>query len=113
MVEANTARVLTRLFKCQKPVDCTAGQEALWKHAAMLVPKRSAGIYNSALTDLGALVCLPRQPKCEICPVKKFCLATNPETLPSKKARPQTRHLIETHAHIVKQSKILLVQSVA
>jgi A/G-specific adenine glycosylase len=111
IVEANTARVLTRLFNFRRPIDCTTGREALWKHAAMLVSKRSAGIYNSALTDLGALVCLPRQPKCEICPVKKFCRATNPETLPIKKARPQTRHLIKTHALIVKQSKILLTQS--
>jgi A/G-specific adenine glycosylase len=99
IVEANTARVLTRLFNFRRPIDCTAGREALWKHAAMLVPKRSAGIYNSALTDLGALVCLPRWPKCEICPVKKFCRAKNPETLPIKKARPQTRQLLETRSY--------------
>ena len=112
IVEANTARVITRLFNLRRPIDCTAGREALWKRAAMLAPKSSSGIYNSALTDLGALVCLPRQPKCEICPVKKFCGAKNPETLPIKKARPPTRQLIETHALIVKQSKILLTQSV-
>ncbi|PYJ49631.1 MAG: A/G-specific adenine glycosylase, partial [Verrucomicrobia bacterium] len=47
IVEVNTARVLTRLFNFQKSVDCTAGPEALWKRAAMLVPKGSAGIYNS------------------------------------------------------------------
>src|SRR6266513_266043 len=41
IVEVNTARVLTRLFNFQKSVDCTAGREALWKRAAMLVPKRS------------------------------------------------------------------------
>ena len=113
IVEANTARVITRLFNFRTPVDCTAGRDALWKRAAMLVPKSSARIYNSALIDLGALVCLPRQPKCEICPVKKFCRAKNPETLPIKKARPSTRQLIETHAFIVKQSKILLAQSAA
>jgi A/G-specific adenine glycosylase len=111
IVEANTARVLTRLFNFQKPIDCTAGREALWKRAAMLVPKSSAGTYNSALIDLGALVCLPRQPKCEICPVKKFCRARNPETLPIKKARLPTRQLVETHALIVKESKVLLAQS--
>jgi A/G-specific adenine glycosylase len=111
IVEANTARVLTRLFNFRRLIDCTAGREALWKRAAMLVPKRSAGIYNSALTDLGALVCLSRQPKCEICPVKQFCRAKNPESLPIKKARPPTRQLIETHAFIVKQNKILLAQS--
>ncbi len=113
IVEANTARVLTRLFNFRRPIDRTAGRETLWSRAAMLVPKSSAGIYNSALTDLGALVCLPRQPRCEICPVKKICRAKNPETLPVKKARLPTRQLIETHAFIVKQSKILLAQSAA
>jgi len=47
IVEANTARVLTRLFNFRRPIDCTAGREALWKRAAMLVPKRSAGIVRS------------------------------------------------------------------
>ena len=113
IVETNTARVLARIFNLQTPIDKTAGREILWNRATQLVPKRGAARFNSALLDLGALVCLPRQPKCEICPVKKFCRAKNPETLPVKKARLPTRQLIETHAFIVKQSKILLAQSAA
>ena len=113
IVETNTARVLARIFNLQTPIDKTAGREILWNRATQLVPKRGAARFNSALVDLGALVCLPRQPKCEICPVKKFCRAKNPETLPVKKARLPTRQLIETHAFIVKQSKILLAQSAA
>ena len=113
IVEANTARVLARIFNLQTPIDKTAGREILWNRATQLVPKPGDARFNSALVDLGALVCLPRQPKCEICPVKKFCRAKNPETLPVKKARLPTRQLIETHAFIVKQSKILLAQSAA
>ena len=108
IVEANTARVLTRLFNLQTPVDRTAGRDALWELAAALVSKRVPRIYNSALTDLGALVCLPRRPKCGICPVRKFCRAKDPESLPIKKARLPTRQIIETHAFIVKQNRILL-----
>jgi A/G-specific adenine glycosylase len=111
IVEANTARVLTRLFNLQMPIDRTAGRDALWKRAATLVSKRVPRIYNSALTDLGALICLPRRPKCGICPVKKFCRAKNPESLPIKKARSPTRQLIEIHAFIVKQRRILLQQA--
>jgi A/G-specific adenine glycosylase len=110
IVEANTARVLARLFNLQIPIDRTPGREALWKYATSLLPENLACVYNSALIDLGALVCLPR-PKCTICPVKKFCRATHPEILPIKKATPQTEQLTESHAFVLKEDKILLQQA--
>jgi A/G-specific adenine glycosylase len=76
-----------------------------------LVPKHSGRIYNSALVDLGALICSPRKPKCGICPVKKFCRAKDPETLPIKKARPATLQLTEHHAFVARQETILLQQA--
>jgi A/G-specific adenine glycosylase len=104
---------LTRLFDFRNPLDSAANSKALWQNATMLVPKANARIYNSALLDLGALVCVPRQPKCGICPVKKFCRAKNPQTLPVRKSRPRTKRLIEKHAFVVRQGKILLEQSAA
>jgi A/G-specific adenine glycosylase len=111
IVEANTARVLARILGFRRPIDSAAGQKALWQHAAALVPKRSVRIYNSALIDLGALVCVPRQPKCGICPVKKFCRAKNPQILPVRKCLPHKKRLIEQHAFVVRRGKILLEQS--
>ena len=111
IVEANTARVLTRLFNLRAPIDSTAGRQALWQKAATLAPKSSARAYNSALIDLGALICLPRRPKCGICPVKNFCRAKNPESLPIKKSRPRMQQLTENHAFVVQRGKILLEQS--
>jgi len=111
IVEANTARVLARVFNLQIPIDKTAGREILWNRATQLVPKRGAARFNSALVDLGALICLPRKPKCRICPVRKFCRATNPEILPLKKARPRTKRLTENHAFVVRENKILLERS--
>jgi A/G-specific adenine glycosylase len=111
IVEVNTARVLTRLFDFRRSIESPAGRTTLWEHAANLLPKSNARIYNSALIDLGALVCIPREPKCGICPVKKFCLAKNPETLPVRKSRSRTTRLVEKHAFVVRQGKILLEQS--
>jgi A/G-specific adenine glycosylase len=110
IVEANTARVLARLFNLQTPIDQASGRQALWSHATSLIPKTSACDYNSALIDLGALICLPR-PKCAICPVKRFCHARNPEVLPARKARAPLRHLVESHAFVVRENKILLQQA--
>jgi len=113
IVEANSSRVLARLLDIRAPIDSAIGHEKLWKHAAQLVPMRSAARFNSALIDLGALVCLPDKPKCSVCPVKKFCLAKNPGALPIKKSKPHTKRLIERHAFVVSHGRVLLEQSSA
>lgn len=111
IVEANTARVLSRLFNRRVAIDSNAGRTTLWKDAAMLVPKSNARMYNSALTDLGALVCLPRKAKCDICPVEKFCGAKDPEALPVTRPRLRVRRLRENHALMLRRGKMLLEQS--
>jgi A/G-specific adenine glycosylase len=111
IVEANSSRVLARLLDMRTPIDATIGREKLWRYAAQLVPKRNAARFNSALIDLGALLCLPVKPKCSVCPVKKFCRAKNPETLPLKKSKPRTKRLIERHALVFRRGRLLLEQS--
>jgi A/G-specific adenine glycosylase len=111
IVEANTARVLTRLFNFGKSIDSNLGRRTLWLHAANLLPKSDPATFNSALLDLGALICTARKPRCNVCPVKPFCRAKNPAALPVRKSRPQTKQLTETHALIVRRGGILLAQS--
>jgi A/G-specific adenine glycosylase len=111
IVEANTGRVLARLFNLCKSIDSNPGRRMLWQHAASLLPKSGAATFNSALVDLGALICVARKPKCNACPVKAFCRAKNPAALPTRKSRPDTKRCIETHALIVRRGQILLEQS--
>jgi A/G-specific adenine glycosylase len=110
IVETNIARLLARLFDVQSPIDTAAGRALLWSRAKDLLPKRAAGMHNSALMDLGALVCTAR-PKCEACPVKNFCRAPEPATLPRKKPRPALKLREERHTFSVRRNRILLEQS--
>jgi len=111
IVEANTARVLARLFDLRESIDSGAGRKALWQCAASLLAKSDAATINSALLDLGAVVCVAHKPKCNVCPVKVFCRAKNPAALPVRKSRPEIKQLIEMHALIVRHGRILLEQS--
>lgn len=111
IVETNTARVLARLFNLRESIDCDAGRKTLWRFGASLLPRFDAATFNSALLDLGALVCVARKPRCFICPVKAFCRAKNPAALPVRNLRPKTKRLIETHALIVRRGRILLEQA--
>jgi len=111
IVEANTGRVLARLCNLRESIDSGVGQRTLWQHATSVLPKSDAAIFNSALLDLGALICVARKPKCDVCPVKVYCRAKNPAALPVRKSRPKTKQLIEKHAVIVRHGRILLEQS--
>jgi A/G-specific adenine glycosylase len=111
IVETNTARVLARLFNFCESIDSPLGWRTLWQNAANLLPKADAATFNSALLDLGALICVARKPKCHVCPVKAFCRAKNPGALPVRNSRRETKQLIETHALIVRRGRILLEQS--
>lgn len=110
IVDANIARVLARLFNYQQPIDSAPGRDAIWQFASSLVPPCRAGVFNSALMELGALVCRPR-PACRVCPVRKFCRTTKPEILPIKRPRPKLKKLNERHAWIRSCGRILLQQS--
>jgi len=111
IVEANTARVLARLLNLRESIDSDAGRKKLWRRAASLLPKSDAATFNSALLDLGALVCAGRKPRCDICAVRTFCRAKNPAALPVRKSRPEMKRLIEIHALILREGRILLEQS--
>ena len=110
IIEANTARLFSRLINLQTPIDSCRGREALWQAAGDLVPERNAGSYNSALIDLGALVCKSR-PDCGVCPVSRLCRAKEPSELPIKRSRPQLQLCTERHAFSVKDDSVLLEQS--
>jgi A/G-specific adenine glycosylase len=110
IVEANTARVLTRLFDIHAPIDSTSGRRKLWDASARLVPAKSARDFQNAMMDLGALVCTARSPRCQICPVKKFCRACDPVSLPRKRKRVPIVPLTESHALCTRTGAVLLEQ---
>jgi A/G-specific adenine glycosylase len=110
IVEANIARVLARLFDLQVAIDTTTGSEQLWTSARQLLPGKNAGQHNSALMELGALVCGAR-PKCGVCPVRQFCRTTDPFVLPRKKPRPVLQLRTENHSFVMRDGRVLLQQS--
>lgn len=110
-VDANVARVVARLFNFQEPVDSGAGRKWIWDTTGALVPAEQPGKFNEALMELGALICTPRAPKCLACPVRRHCLATDPEALPLKKPRAKTILREEACALIHCKRLILLRQS--
>ncbi len=111
IVDANIERVLSRLLNLQEPVDRPIGRRVIWDFALRYVQGPNPRLLNSALMELGATVCSPRKPLCIICPVRSFCTATEPESLPRKRARQKIERKTEYHFLALKEGRILLQQN--
>ena len=73
VVDGNVKRLLARLMKLDAPVNQSSSYRVYRKHADQLLFSKDPGNYNQAVMELGALICAPRQPSCENCPVSVFC----------------------------------------
>jgi A/G-specific adenine glycosylase len=77
ILDGNVSRVLCRIDRIETDPRDRVTQAKLWERAAQLLPPdgRRVGDFNSALMELGALLCTPRNPQCLLCPVNRFCQA--------------------------------------
>lgn len=74
-VDGNVLRVLARLTMDGADIADTKVRKRVFEELSACMPKES-GIFNQALMELGATVCLPNgMPKCEICPWRDLCEA--------------------------------------
>jgi A/G-specific adenine glycosylase len=111
ILDGNVSRVLARLINLQTNVETASGRGILWDLAERLVQDGEPRLLNSAIMELGALVCLPRNPRCPQCPVQSFCRAVDPDSLPRKRLRPITQRIQENYWWIRREENILLRQS--
>jgi A/G-specific adenine glycosylase len=113
-VDGNVRRILCRVFAIQESPADPKTQKNLESKAATLVPSKTPGDFNSALMDLGATICRPKNPQCTICPVKTLCLArtTGRENeLPVVGKRPKIPHRISVCAVLFDgEGRLLVVQ---
>jgi A/G-specific adenine glycosylase len=89
-VDGNVKRVLSRLFDLASPTPFE--YRAL---ATALVDPRRPGDFNQAMMELGALVCVPRSPRCRECPVASECLALERGTVADRPAAKAKKRISE------------------
>jgi A/G-specific adenine glycosylase len=85
VVDGNVERVLQRFLG--KPVK----SEKVWQIAESLLDSGRPGDFNQAMMELGATICLPRQPKCLLCPVSALCASRGELKMPQAPSRQRKR----------------------
>jgi A/G-specific adenine glycosylase len=76
LVDGNVMRVFARVFGLEGDIKALGTQRHVWAIAGAMVERaRAPGPFNEALMELGATVCVPRDPLCLVCPVRSLCRA--------------------------------------
>ena len=113
-LDGNVYRVLSRLYDCEIAFDTTQGKKHFRKLAEELLDRERPRLFNSAIMELGALVCLPTKPMCNECPLRIWCKAlvnNTVELLPIRKPRAKVKdRYLEYTIYISPENKTLIHQ---
>ncbi len=113
-LDGNVYRVLSRLYDCEIAFDTTQGKKHFRKLAEELLDRERPRLFNSAIMELGALVCLPTKPMCDECPLRTWCKAlvnNTVELLPVRKPRTKVKdRYLEYTIYITPENKTLIHQ---
>ena len=75
VVDGNVLRVACRWQGINMDIRLPATKREVHAFLEQIIPAAAAGTFNEALMELGALVCLPRNPACRQCPLRHGCFA--------------------------------------
>jgi len=113
LVDGNVARVFARAFGIRADVTKPATRKRLWQLADELLPATNAGDFNQAVMELGALVCTPANPRCEVCPLRRVCEAFacgQQAVLPDRGPRRQRQAVTHDVLLVKRDGRVLLRQ---
>ena len=111
--DANVTRILSRLHAIAGPSASRGHRRRVLDAAAALLPDRDPGDLIAAFMDLGQTICLPRRPRCGICPLVGECAAARegaPERYPERPKLGPVVRVSYAAAHLESRGRVWLVR---
>jgi A/G-specific adenine glycosylase len=113
VLDGNVIRVLCRLFGIGDDPRQRATKQRLREQAQELIPASHGREFNEGLMELGALICTPQSPRCDVCCWNFACEARklpSPTVLPVKAQKPALPHYEIAIGVVWKDGKVLIAQ---
>lgn len=111
VVDGNVFRILSRIFGVDVPIDSPAGKVTFTTLASELLSRTDPALHNQAVMEFGALLCTPKNPRCEVCPFMLSCVAYNKGligVLPVKAAAKKLRMRYFFYVVVEKSDALLM-----
>jgi A/G-specific adenine glycosylase len=113
ILDGNVKRVLSRLFAIPGNPRERKTENLLWHLSESLIPKGFASSFNQGLMDLGAMICISKDPQCLRCPLGRLCkgkASGDPEKYPSRIVKKKIPHIEAVAAVLRRDGKVFLNQ---
>lgn len=110
-MDGNLTRVLSRYFGMRENAASPSGKRTLLALGKSVMPQTRCGEFNQALMDLGATICTPGTPGCEVCPLAASCDACrqgDTEALPVLPVKTPPREVALQVALVTSGSGVLM-----
>ena len=111
VLDGNMIRVISRMMNNQEEPRLAKTRKRLWQLAREWIPEGEARRFNQAMMEIGALICLPSNPKCLLCPMNNHCRALQKGTvslIPLKPPKKKVKILYRGCAVILFQDGLIL-----
>ncbi len=112
-VDGNALRVVSRVKNDASDIGSMATRRRFAETVTGWLDQRRPGDFNQALMELGATICLPRQPLCDECPIRDGCLAATAGSaagLPVKLRKEDPLHIRATLFVVRRRGRVLLIR---
>lgn len=112
-VDGNVLRVLARVFNDEGDIGSPVTRRRFRQLAEEALDRRHPGEFNQAMMELGATICLPRNPRCALCPVHSLCgahAAGRAGELPIKLKRQQSKSESISVVVVTRDNQVLMRQ---
>lgn len=111
VLDGNAERVVARISDMDQPVKTSESRNAIQETLFKWLPRGQAREFNQAVMELGANVCTPLRPACEICPVSAFCQSLQNGTVlqrPVRALRHQTVRVTAASGILAEDGKVFI-----
>lgn len=112
-IDGNVNRVIARVFAMDDAIDSSQGKKRIANLATELLDIKNPGRHNQAMMELGALICSPRNPNCNACPIQEHCAAfelNKQAYLPIKQGKTKTRNRFLTYLIFIDTSHETIIR---
>lgn len=102
VVDGNVYRLISRMFEVNIPVPSEKARKFFEEILLGPIQEVTPSLFNQALMELGSIICTPKNPRCDICPLQLYCNAFKnstidkfPVKIKKKKAKPLNLHFLQ------------------
>lgn len=103
-VDGNVFRVFSRYFNIHLDISQPKTRNYFFQLGNEIIDSQRPGDFNQAVMELGATVCLPQNPKCEICPVNESCEALAQKTIAQLPIKTKKTKVSQRYFHFMEIS---------